>query len=288
MELSIDWNVRPELIEGWNTPNMYGLLFVSGLILGYFVIKRIFKKENIPEEMLDKLVMYMVLAIIIGARLGHVIFYGPHFDLKDSMGNVIEEGYFSHPLNIFKVWEGGLASHGAVLAIIIVLEYFSKKVIHKPMLWILDRISISAAITSCFIRLANLVNSEIVGDVTTVPWGIRFLQNSDDLNRLNMEGIPIPVRHPTQLYEAIVYFLIFILLMFLFWKKEVWRKPGIIFGTLLILVFTARFIIEFVKLGQSEWDSTLSINTGQMLSVPFVLVGIIVLFRALKKTAIVD
>ncbi len=286
MKLSIDWDVRPELIDGWSTPNMYGLLFVSGLILGYFVIKRIFKKENISDEILDKLVMYMVLAIIAGARLGHVLFYGPHFDVKDSAGVITERGYFSHPLDIFKVWEGGLASHGAVIAIIVVLWFFSKKVIQMPMLWILDRISISAAITACFIRLANLVNSEIVGDVTTVPWGVRFLQNSDDLYRLNFEGVPIPVRHATQLYEAIVYFLIFLLLLFLFWKKEVWRKPGILFGTLLILVFTARFLIEFVKLGQSDWDASLSINTGQLLSIPFVLIGIIILIKALKKTSI--
>ncbi len=288
MKLAIDWDVRPELIEGWKTPNMYGLLFVAGLIIGYFVIMKIFKKENISAEILDKLVMYMVFAIIIGARLGHVLFYGPHFDVKNADGVVLERGYFSHPFDIVKVWEGGLASHGATIAIILVLWWFSKKISKKPILWILDRISISAAITACFIRLANLVNSEIVGDITTVPWGFRFFQNSEDLNNFYNFGVPIPIRHPTQLYEAIVYFLIFVLLLFMYWKKEAWKKAGLLFGTLLVSVFTARFFIEFLKLGQSDWDQKLTINTGQMLSIPFVIVGFYVIWKALKNQQIDD
>jgi len=288
MNLVINWDVNPEIIEGWKTPNYYGLLFVTGIIIGYFAIKRIFKRENVSEAILEKLVMYMVISIIAGARLGHVIFYGQHFDKFDKDNVLIERGYFSHPLDILKVYEGGLASHGAVMAIIITLFWFSKKVSHKPMLWILDRISISAAITACFIRLANLANSEIVGDVTTVPWGFRFFQNSEDLENQFLNGVDIPVRHATQLYEAIVYLFVFFLLLFLYWKKDAQNRPGLLFGTILTLVFTARFLIEYIKLGQSEWDQTLTINTGQMLSVPFVIAGVYFIIRAFKRDPIVE
>jgi phosphatidylglycerol:prolipoprotein diacylglycerol transferase len=280
--LAINWDVSPELIEGYNTPNMYGLLFVSGLIIGFFVVKRMFKKESIPEVVLDKLVLYMVLATIIGARLGHVLFYGPYFDLVSAEGVVLEHGYFSHPLDILKVWEGGLASHGGVIAILIALWIFSRKIAKKPFLWILDRIVAPSAIAACFIRLGNLVNSEIVGDITTVPWGFRFMHN-DCYPPYDCAWEMIPVRHPAQLYEAISYFAIFIFLMFLYWKRSAWKKPGMMVGTFFILLFTARFCVEFVKLGQTSRDETLALNTGQLLSIPFILVGIYLLVRALKK-----
>ena len=270
----ITWDVSPELIEGWKTPNLYGLLFVSGLMIGYFVVKRMFKREGVKDDYLDKLVMYMILATIIGARLGHVIFYGPYTG---------PEGYFSNPLNIFKVWEGGLASHGGAIAILISLWLYSKKVVKRPMMWILDRIVAPIAIAACFIRLGNLVNSEIVGDPTNVSWAFSFV------NYWNPEIYdfdPTP-RHPAQLYESISYIITFGILMFMYWKREAWKKPGLLFGTFLILLFGARFFVEFVKLGQADRDSDLMINTGQMLSIPFVLAGVFILWKA-KKKAIVN
>lgn len=278
MNLFINWDISPEIIEGYRTPNLYGLLFVSGLIIGYFVIRRIFRKEGISDDLLDKLVMYVVLATIIGARLGHVIFYGTHFDYIDDQGN-FHEGYFSHPLTIFKVWEGGLASHGGAIALLIALYIYSKKVAQKPYLWILDRISAPVAIASCAIRLGNLVNSEIVGDPTNVPWAFSFTRYFDEATQ---RFDPTP-RHPTQLYEAISYLIIFALLLFMFWKKEAWKKPGLIFGVFLVLVFTARFFIEFVKLGQTDRDYTWAINTGQMLSIPFVMAGVYLVWKAKNK-----
>ena len=227
MLLAINWSVDSEIIEGWKTPNLYGLLFVGGLVIGYFVVKQVFKKENISNEILDKLVMYMVLGTIIGARLGHVLFYGPYFG---------PDGYFSNPLDIFKVWEGGLASHGAAIALLISLYLFSRNVIKKPYLWVLDRLSAAIAIGCACIRLGNLVNHEMVGDITTVPWGFRFLYH--DYNLYNGTWESIPVRHPAQLYEAICHFIAFLVLLFLFWKKDAWQKPGFIFGTFLILIFT--------------------------------------------------
>ncbi len=282
MNLAINWDVSPELIEGYKTPNMYGLLFVSGLIIGFFVVKRMFKKEAVPEVVLDKLVLYMVLATIIGARLGHVLFYGPYFDVISEEGVVLEHGYFSHPLDILKVWEGGLASHGGAIAILIALYIFSKKISKKPTMWILDRIVAPTAIAASFIRLGNLVNSEIVGDITTVPWGFRFMHN-DCYPPFDCAWDSIPVRHPAQLYEAICYMAIFIFLLFMYWKREAWRRPGMMFGSFLILLFTARFFVEFVKLGQTTRDEVLPINTGQMLSIPFVLVGAYILYKSLKN-----
>ena len=286
MIAAINWDVSSELIDGYKTPNLYGILFVTGLILGYFVTKRIYKKEGMDDKSLDNLVIFMVLATIIGARLGHVIFYGPHFDSFDSEGILLERGYFSHPLDIFKVWEGGLASHGAAIAILLALFYYSKKVIHKPFLWILDRISAPIAIGGTFIRLGNLVNHEMVGVETDVPWGFRFLHH-DCLYPYVCSWEAIPVRQPAQLYEAICYFIAFGVLMFLFWKKELWKKQGVIFGAFLIFIFGARILVEFFKLGQSELDDSIAamsgLNTGQWLSVPLVLTGIYLIFKGLKK-----
>lgn len=249
---------------------MYGLLFVTGLMLGYFVIKRMFKKESVPEENLDKLVLYMVIATIVGARLGHVFFYGPYWG---------PDGYFSNPISIFKVWEGGLASHGGAIAILIALYMYSKQVSKKPMMWILDRIGAPIAIAGCFIRLGNLANSEIVGDPTNVPWAFSFTNywNSD------INGFDATPRHPAQLYEAISYVLIFAILMYLYSKRDAAKKQGFLFGVFLILLFGARFVIEFVKLGQAERDADLLINTGQMLSIPFVIAGFVILYLSGKN-----
>lgn len=275
MILAIDWTVSPEIIEGWKTPNLYGLLFVTGLIIGYFVVKRMFKKEGIGEDILDKLVMYMIVGTIVGARLGHVFFYGPYFD--ETINGRLVEGYFSHPINILKVWNGGLASHGAAIVILIGLYIFSKKTVHKPFLWILDRMAAPIAIGATFIRLGNLVNHEIVGHPTNVPWAFKFHNYWNE----NLPGWDPTPRHPAQLYESICYFGAFLILMYLFWKKDAWKKPGLLFGSFLTFIFGARFIVEFFKVGQTARDDTFFINTGQMLSIPFVLFGIYLIYRAL-------
>jgi prolipoprotein diacylglyceryl transferase len=274
---AINWSFDAEIIPGYRTPNWYGLLFVSGMILGYFVIRAMFKRENISNDLLDKLVMYMVPATVIGARLGHVLFYGPYWG---------EDGYFSHPWEIVKIWEGGLASHGAAIVILFALWYFSKKTVKKPYLWILDRIAAPIAIAGAFIRLGNLVNHEMVGYITDVPWGFRFLHH-DCLNFSNGQYLcdwsEIPVRHPAQLYEAICYFISFGVLLFLYWRKDKWKQEGYIFGVFLLLIFGFRFLIEFLKEGQTARDAELMLNTGQMLSIPFVVIGILLIYRATKR-----
>jgi phosphatidylglycerol:prolipoprotein diacylglycerol transferase len=286
MVAAINWDVDSQLIDGYNTPNLYGLLFVTGLIIGYFVVRKMFRKDGISDEMLDKLVLFMVVATIVGARLGHVFFYGPYWDEVSADGVVLERGYFSHPGDILKVWEGGLASHGAAVVILISLYIYSRRVIHKPYLWMLDRISAPIAIGGTFIRLGNLVNHEMVGDETKMPWGFRFLHH-DCIPPFECAWSAIPVRHPAQLYEAICYFIAFIILMFLYWKKDLWKRPGVVFGSFLILIWGARFMVEFVKLGQTARDEYLFLNTGQLLSIPLIIAGIVLLYRGLKRPAVV-
>lgn len=266
---AIDWNVTSELIEGWATPNKYGLLFVSGLILGYLVMKRMFKREGIPEDQLEKLLIYVVFATIIGARLGHVFFYD-------------WPSYREHPIDIFKVWEGGLASHGAAIAIIIALVFYSKKVSHRPIMWILDRVVIPVAIGATFIRLGNLVNHEIIGKPSDLPWAFIF-------NHAGMEyeinGQQVP-RHPAQLYESIYYFFTFLFLLFLYWKTNARLRQGVLFGTFMIVLWFGRFMIEFVKEGQTERDHFGVLNTGQLLSIPLIIAGIVILYLGLKKKVV--
>lgn len=273
MILGIDWKVSSQLIEGWSVPNLYGLLFVSGLIIGYFVIKRMFDKEGVPEAWLDSLLIYIVIATIVGARLGHVFFYEWDY-------------YKDHLSEIPKVWEGGLASHGGAVAILIALFIFSKKVTKLSMFWILDRIVAPIAIAGCFIRLGNLVNHEIIGVPTDLPWGFRFFEAGGTFSEI--DGVQIytdftaDYRHPAQLYESIAYFIIFIILYRLFWKTSLKLKQGLIFGIFLVILWGARFGIEFVKIGQADRDEGMILNTGQWLSVPFIIAGFIIIFLANK------
>lgn len=253
--LAITWDVTPEIIDGWRSPNWYGLLFAAGFFVGYAIVKRMFKSEGIPEKWLDKLLLYVMIATIIGARLGHVFFY--------------DWGYYSqNPEKIIAVWEGGLASHGGAVGIIIALWFYSKKVSHKSILWILDRVVVPIAFAGCFIRLGNLMNSEIIGIPTGTDYGFIFTRLGEDFPR-----------HPAQLYESVSYLLIFILLFYMFWKTEAKKRSGLLFGVFLTAIFTARFIIEFIKEGQADRDAELFLNTGQLLSIPLVIVGLFFVAR---------
>lgn len=271
MLLGIDFTMTSQLIEGRSTPNLYGLLFVTGMIIGYYVIRKMFRSEGVDEKQLDTLIMYIVPATIIGARLGHVFFYDWSY-------------YKNHLADIPKVWEGGLASHGAAIMILIALYIFSKRVAKQPMLWILDRIVAPIAIAGCFIRLGNLVNQEIVGIPTTLPWGFRFSELAFQQEYL-VDGKNV-FRHPTQIYEASMYLLTFFILLRMYWKTRAKETPGKLFGAFMILVWSARFLIEFVKEGQSEFDEHAFLNTGQLLSIPFILIGVYLIVKANKQQAI--
>jgi phosphatidylglycerol---prolipoprotein diacylglyceryl transferase len=267
--LGIDFTVTSELIKGRSTPNLYGLLFVTGMIIGYYVIRKMFQKEGVEEKKLDALLLYVVPATIVGARLGHVFFYDWSY-------------YKNHLSDIPKVWEGGLASHGAAIVILIMLYVYSKRVSKQPMLWILDRIAAPIAIAGCFIRLGNLVNQEIVGIPTDLPWGFRFSELAFQQEYL-VDGKNV-FRHPTQIYEAFMYLLSFIILYRMYWKTKSKEASGKIFGMFMILIWTARFVIEFVKEGQSDFDAQAHfLNTGQLLSIPFILIGVYLVFRKQRQ-----
>ena len=256
--LVVPWDPDPEIFRiGSFAVRWYGLLFASAFLFGYILMRKIFRNEGLDDTVLDRLTIYMVVATIVGARLGHCFFYEPKY-------------YLQHPLEIIKVWHGGLASHGAGIAIPIALWLFARKE-HKGFFWVFDRIAIVVALAGFFIRMGNLMNSEIYGVETTLPWGFVFLRNG--------EYVP---KHPTQIYEALSYLLIFILLFSYYWKKKGNVYQGLLISIFLILVFTARFFIEFLKEDQVSFEASMSLNMGQVLSIPFVLAGIAGLWFSLK------
>ena len=222
-------------------------------------MRKIFKNEGLGEEVLDRLTIYMALGTIVGARLGHCLFYEPL-------------DYLSHPLEILKVWKGGLASHGAAFGIFFALWLFVRKE-KKGYAWVLDRIAIVVALSGFLIRMGNLMNSEIYGVETTVPWGFVFLRDNQEVPR-----------HPTQIYEGLVYLLIFFLLYRMYWRRKGRVYQGRLASLFLILVFTARFFIEFLKENQDGLPKeSMQLNMGQWLSIPFVLLGIAGLYWSLKN-----
>ena len=255
----IEWNVNPEIFSlGPLSIRWYGLLFASSFILGYVIIADIFKKEGRSENDLNDLLWYMILGTVLGARLGHCLFYNPEY-------------YLSNPLEILKIYKGGLASHGAAIGILLSLSLFVKKKRGYSYLWLLDRIVIVVALGGSFIRVGNLFNSEILGVETTLPWSFVFLR------------IDEVARHPAQLYEAAAYFITFLVLYTLYRKKWKELDNGFIFGLFLIMVFGARFLIEFVKENQTKFEASMPINMGQILSIPLVLAGVYLAAAHRKK-----
>ncbi len=264
----IHWNVSPEIFSvpddiwliGGLTVRWYGLLFAAPFFVGYYIMADMFKRENVDEKVLEKLTIYMAIGTILGARIGHCLFYQPDYYLK-------------HPLEILQVWKGGLASHGAALGILISVYLFSKKY-KKTFFWVIDKIVIIVALSGLFIRTGNLMNSEIVGTVTDKPWGFIFVREIPYLG-----DAP---RHPAQIYEAVSYFMVFILLFYLYYKKDAGKKQGLLFGIFLISVFTMRFLIEFVKDVQVDFENSLPINMGQILSIPFIIAGVLLLIKSIS------
>ena len=256
----IQWNVNPEIFSlGPLSVRWYGLLFASGFLLGYYIVEKMFKWENEDPKWLDSLFFYLIIATVVGSRLGHVFFYG--WD------------YYSQNLGeIFMVWHGGLASHGGALGVIFAMYLHSKLVTKRSMLWTMDRVVVPIALVAAMIRTGNLMNSEIYGVETTLPWGVIFEQNGE-----------IVAKHPTQIYEALAYLFAFAVLMFLYWKTNSRNKPGLLLGTFFILMFSARFLIEFIKEDQEAFEAGMALNMGQWLSIPFILFGIYLVARAIQN-----
>jgi len=255
----IHWNVDPEIFQlGPFSVRWYGFLFASGFLIGYYIGERMLRSENVNQKWIDSVFFYIIIATIVGARLGHVFFYGWDY-------------YSQNPAEIFKVWHGGLSSHGGTLGILVAIIIYSKVVTKRSMLWILDRIVVPTALVAAFIRMGNLMNSEIYGVQTSLPWGFIFERNGETLPK-----------HPTQLYEALAYIVAFVVLMYMYWKTRAKNKEGLIFGIFFMFIFGSRFLIEFIKEDQEAFEAGMVLNMGQWLSIPFVLGGLFLAIRALK------
>ncbi len=262
MIAQIHWDVSPVMFEaGSFAPRWYGVLFALGLFLAYVIMKKFYRTERKPVEELDILTLYIVAGTIIGARLGHCLFYNTSY-------------YLANPIEILKFWEGGLASHGAAIGILIAIYLYSRrKGVSTTATWVLDRVVIVTCLAGVLIRLGNLMNSEILGTATDLPWGFIFL---------SVDTIP---RHPAQLYEALFYLLTFLFLYGYYNRSADKNFHGKILGMFFVIVFTFRFLVEFVKEHQSELLMDAPIDMGHLLSIPFVIAGIVLIIRANKKMA---
>ena len=252
----IVWDINPDIfvIPFLDHPvRWYGLSWALGFLISQQIMYYIYKKDNRSRQEVDTLTIYMLVAAMVGARLGHVLFYDP-----------IE--YLSDPLSILKIWEGGLASHGAAIGVLIALYFFARKT-NVKYLWIVDRLVIVSALTGGLVRLGNLMNSEVVGTPTSLPWGFVFT---------SIDNVP---RHPAQLYEAIYCLILFAFLFYVWSTRRNVIKNGFLTGWFLIILFTLRFVDEFLKVNQVAFEDDLVLNMGQLLSIPFVIIGIFILLR---------
>lgn len=249
------WNTDPVLITiAGRGIHWYGLMFALSFLGGYQLMVWTYKRENRPPELVGKLLTYIAVGTIIGARLGHVLFYDPEF-------------YLSHPVEILKIWRGGLASHGGMIGVIIAVYLYAKRTPGIGFLWQLDRMVVPALLASTLVRVGNFFNSEIYGTKTSLPWAVVFER---------IDNLP---RHPSQLYEALAYLLLFIAVFILYKKQGDKLKAGVYTGLFLVGVFSARFMIEFTKTHQAAYGYDMPLNIGQWLSIPVVIIGAWLLFR---------
>lgn len=265
--LFVNWHVNPVIFQiGSLGIRWYSLLFVSGFILGWYMFRWFMRREGVSEKILDPLLYTLLIATIVGSRLGHCCFYQPDYYFGSWQGF----------LEVFQPWKGGLASHGGAIGLLLGMWWYTARYGKKndfDFLWIMDHLCITVAFAGCFIRLGNLFNSEIYGDVTTLPWGFIF--------QLRNETEP---KHPTQLYEALSYLILGLVMVWIYKHRLEKTHRGFFFGFFLVGCFGMRFLIEFIKEPQVGFEETMSLNMGQLLSIPFVLVGLaLLIFAEIRK-----
>ena len=295
----ITWNADPVLFHlGALQVRWYGLMWAMGFFFGYFVMRNIYRHEKVSDDWMDKLLIYMLVFTVVGARLGHCLFYEP-------------EEYLSHPLSILKIWEGGLASHGGAIGILIgmwiYVRRYNKSVKKKEekqrisYIWILDRVVVAVCLVGAFIRVGNVINHEIYGTPTSLPWGFVFLRGAeqfcgtfDNYTPCYAWNAPCPPSewlpcHPTGLYEAFFCLVAMGILLWMYYKHDLGnRQPGLMFGTFLIIIFGSRICIEFLKNVQVDFERNMFLDMGQWLSIPFVIIGIVMIvwsFRHKERKA---
>lgn len=254
------WSVDPDIFRfGSIQLRWYGVLFVSSFFIGLWVLQKIYRREGKDDKILDNYLIYVIIGAVIGARLAHCLLYEPGF-------------YLSHPMEILYVWKGGLASHGGMIGAIIALYLFAKRYDESP-IWLISRATIPGAVTAGFVRIGNLFNSEILGKPSDLPWAIVFER---------VDNIP---RHPVQLYESFSYFVILGILIFVYRKSTFEFATKILPGLFLTTMFTMRFLLEFTKTRQAAYTTNIPLSTGQMLSIPFILLGVLWLIWAFYSSA---
>jgi prolipoprotein diacylglyceryl transferase len=266
---AITWDFNPVIFSiGNHGVRWYGLMFALAFLTGYWIFKRYLRADKLTLEMVDSLLIYIAVGAIVGARLGHCLFYEPDYFLR-------------HPLQILFVWKGGLASHGGIIGLLLALWLYIRK--YKiPFLWLMDRIAIPVALANAFIRMGNFFNSEIYGFPTSLPWGVEFVR--DRLyDSTTGELLPTVARHPTQIYEALGYLLIFIATFIFYRKRNTEIRDGLIFSVSMIAQFSTRFLIEFLKNDQVGFEAGMRLNMGQLLSLPFIVAGIGILIWTKAK-----
>jgi phosphatidylglycerol:prolipoprotein diacylglycerol transferase len=300
--LNIVWNPPTGIDLGFFMIRFYSLMFVIAFGLGWYIMKKIFENENESLEKLDSLFIWTVLSTLIGARLGHVLFYDWEY-YRNHLSEIFLPFRFT-PNFEFTGFQG-LASHGAAISIVVAMYFFSKNIMKRPILWVLDRVVIPVASGAIFVRLGNFFNSEIVGKETDFPLGIQFIKdhfspadvvNATQITNPNQAYIAIatdpkfaellqqvPTKHPAQLYEAFCYLFVFAILFFLYWKTKTKERIGFLFGLFLVLLWSVRFVVEYVKESQGGFESALGLfSTGQWLSIPFILIGFYYVITAEK------
>jgi prolipoprotein diacylglyceryl transferase len=296
------WNPSEGIDLGFFVIRYYSLMFVIAFGLGWYIMKKIFERENEPIEKLDSLFIWTVLSTLLGARLGHVFFYDWEY-YRNHMSEILLPFRFE-PNFEFTGFQG-LASHGAAIAIILSMYFFSKKIMKKPLLWVLDRVVIPVASGAVFVRIGNFFNSEIVGNITNHPFGVRFVRDQfsarDAVTFTQKSSVneayqalctdpnystllaQVPAKHPAQLYEAVCYVFVFAVLFVLYWKTTIRERQGFLFGLFLVLLWSVRFMVEYVKESQGGFEAYLGqFSTGQWLSIPFILIGLYFVFTAHK------
>jgi phosphatidylglycerol:prolipoprotein diacylglycerol transferase len=267
----IIWNVRPEVFSWIDVPRWYGVCWAIGVLLSMTVARYIFNTEKRPDDEIDQLTLYLMIGTLIGARLGHILFYDPIH-------------YWHHPIEILPIslnpslhFTGlaGLASHGGGIGLITAAFIYAKRK-SLDLFWLLDRIAIVVPLCGAFIRLGNLMNSEMIGIPSNMPWAFIFT---------NIDDVP---RHPAQLYEAIYCGILFALMFFLWWhKRNLWQN-GILFGVMITILFSLRFLDEFFKVNQESFEDSMVLNMGQILSLPFILIGLIIIVSRLHRSEYQD
>ena len=268
--LSIVWNVDPVLVHlGPLEIRWYGLMWGLGFIFAYEIVARLFRKEKYPEEWVDKLFVYCIVSTVIGARLGHCLFYEWDY-------------YGAHPAEILKIWKGGLASHGGVFALILSLVWYSKTVTKKSVWWLFDRMIPAVAVVCACIRFGNLMNSEIFGFPTTLPWGFEFVRSREWQELYNQGGTALPC-HPTQIYEMLYCLTALAVSWVMYHKWALQKYVGLITGVSLLIFFGSRFALEFMKNPQVAEEVGMTFNIGQLLSLPLIALGLYLIMTCKKR-----